>query len=110
LRDIDRIRSAAGTALLSNNGPLIHLILRELLADVTHHFDDLCFSHQVGALKPDPRAFLRTLERLGVVPELCVFVDDAEQNVEGALAVGLDAFCFVSAEGLASELQKLGLG
>jgi glucose-1-phosphatase len=106
---VDRVRSAAGTALLSNNGPLVHLSLRELLPNVAARFDDLCFSYQVGAVKPDPRAYLRTLERLGVPPEQSVFVDDAEQNVEGARGVGMDAFRFLSADGLASELERRGL-
>jgi 2-haloacid dehalogenase len=56
--------------------------------------------------KPEPRAFLATLERLNVTPEQCVFVDDAEQNVQGARAVGIDAVRFVSAQKLASSLQE----
>ncbi len=54
---IDRVRHAARTAMLSNNGPLVHAMVVELLPDVAARFDQLCFSYQVGALKPDPQAW-----------------------------------------------------
>jgi putative hydrolase of the HAD superfamily len=104
-----QVRARAGTALLTNNSPLVHLIIQNLLPDVAAHFDQLCFSYQVGALKPDPRAYVAALERLRISAGQCVLVDDAEQNVEGARAVGIDAFCFVSADALASEFDERGL-
>lgn len=106
---IDRTRNNATTALLTNNGPLVHAMLLHLLPDVTTHFDHVCFSYQAGAIKPDPRVYLRTLERVGVTRDKSVFVDDAQPNVDGALAVGIDAFRFTSAEDLANQLQARGL-
>lgn len=103
---VSRVRCRAITATLTNNGPLVHLMLGELFADVAACFDQLCFSYQVMATKPEPRAFLGTLERLGFTPEQCVFVDDAEQNVLSARAVGIDAIRFESARMLAAALQE----
>lgn len=105
---VDRVRPTAGTALLTNNGPLVHAVVRDLLPDVAARFDQLCFSYQAGATKPDARAFLSTLERLGLAPEQCVFVDDSERNVAGARAVGIDAFPFVSAPALDAALAARG--
>lgn len=105
---VDRVRRTAGTALLTNNGPLVHAVVRDLLPDVAARFDQLCFSYQAGATKPDARAFLGTLERLGLAPEECVFVDDSERNVAGARAVGIDAFPFVSAAALDAALAARG--
>ncbi len=65
----------------------IFVMVEELFPDVAAWFDALCFSYEVMSTKPEPRAFLATLERLNVTPEQCVFVDDAEQNVQGARAV-----------------------
>jgi len=84
----------------------IFVMVEELFPDVAAWFDALCFSYEVMSTKPEPRAFLATLERLNVTPEQCVFVDDAEQNVQGARAVGIDAVRFVSAQKLASSLQE----
>ena len=106
---VDRLRRASTTALLTNNGPLVELVVRERWPEVAARFDHLCFSYQVGALKPDPSVFQATRDRLGLRPEQCVFVDDTQAHVDGARAVGLDALLFVSADALASWLQARGL-
>jgi glucose-1-phosphatase len=106
---VDKVRPRVATALFSNNSPLVHLVIQTLLPDVAARFDQLCFSYQVGALKPDPGAYLAVLDRLGTSAGQCVFVDDAEQNVQGAKAVGMDAFRFVSANLLAREFHARGL-
>jgi FMN phosphatase YigB (HAD superfamily) len=49
------------------------------------------------------------LQRLGIAPDQCVFVDDVEQNVDGTRAVGIDAFRFESAAELARDLRDRGL-
>jgi HAD superfamily hydrolase (TIGR01509 family) len=105
LEMVSRVRSRAVTATLTNNGPLVRLMLREFFPEVAAVFDHLCFSYEVVSTKPEPRAFLGTLERLGALPEHSAFVDDAEQNVQGARAVGIDAIRFASAQSLASALQ-----
>jgi FMN phosphatase YigB (HAD superfamily) len=45
-------RSAAHLVTLTNNGPLVHLMLRQVLPQVSSVFDELRFSYQVGATKP----------------------------------------------------------
>jgi putative hydrolase of the HAD superfamily len=103
------VRSRAATGILTNNGPLVEVMLREHFPELVARFDQLCFSYQVQATKPDRRAYLGALERLGVAPARCVFVDDADQNVQGARAVGIDAVRFTSADALASALRERGL-
>lgn len=39
--------------------------------------------------KPDPQVFLLAAERLGIEPQACVVVEDAESGVEGGLAAGM---------------------
>jgi FMN phosphatase YigB (HAD superfamily) len=67
----------------------------EYFPDIASGIDRLCFSYEVRATKPDPRAFLATLKNLTVAPESCVFTDDAETNVRGARDVGIDPIQFV---------------
>ncbi|HKA83025.1 MAG TPA: HAD family phosphatase [Acidimicrobiales bacterium] len=43
----------------------------------------------IGVSKPDPDAYLVAAEALGLPTEKIVFLDDAEENVEGARAVGM---------------------
>ncbi len=44
---------------------------------------------QVEHTKPDPEVFLLAAKRLGVAPERCVVVEDAEKGVEAALSAGM---------------------
>lgn len=41
--------------------------------------------------KPDPAAYQKALDALGLQPEECLLVDDEPANVQGALAVGMRA-------------------
>jgi epoxide hydrolase-like predicted phosphatase len=54
-------------------------------------FDVVVDSCDVGLRKPDPAIFRLTCERLGVAPEVAVFLDDTRRHVEAARAVGLHA-------------------
>lgn len=53
--------------------------------------DVAVFSAAEGVAKPDPRIYLRTLERLGLAADKCLYVDDSAGALEGAAAVGLRA-------------------
>jgi epoxide hydrolase-like predicted phosphatase len=56
-------------------------------------FEDLCdtivYSHEAGVAKPDPAIYLEACRRLDVAPGDAVFVDDVEEAVDGARAVGM---------------------
>jgi HAD superfamily hydrolase (TIGR01549 family) len=72
-------------------------------------FEDLCdtivYSHEVGCSKPDPRIYEIACERLDVRADRTVFLDDVQANVDGALAVGIDAIRFVDTGQAIRELQ-----
>ncbi|CAN5257050.1 hypothetical protein BH09ACT5_BH09ACT5_21660 [soil metagenome] len=59
-------------------------------------FDDLIYSHEVGAQKPDLEIYRLAEKRLGVAPAEIVFLDDRQIAVEGALAAGWHAVLHVS--------------
>ncbi|HEY5135960.1 MAG TPA: HAD-IA family hydrolase [Candidatus Nanopelagicales bacterium] len=95
-RDIVALAKRAGltVAVLTNDMRAFHgdewvermSILREI---------DLVVDGSVEhVLKPDPRIYRLAVERLGVDAEDCLFVDDQQGNVEGALAVGMSARWF----------------
>ena len=54
-------------------------------------FDVIIDAGLLGVLKPDPRAFGRAADELGLPPGQIVFLDDMPWNVEGARQVGLRA-------------------
>jgi putative hydrolase of the HAD superfamily len=71
-------------------------------------FDHLLFSARIGAVKPDPAAFAAALDAMSLEPAEVQFIDDRQDNVEGALACGLRGILFESAEQLTEALTLHG--
>ncbi|MFB7866276.1 HAD family hydrolase [Streptomyces sp. NPDC056069] len=53
-------------------------------------------AEDVGRGKPAPDLFLHAAERMGVVPERCVVVEDSRLGVQAAVAAGMDAYGFTA--------------
>ena len=54
-------------------------------------FKKLFFSHEMKLLKPAPEMYLRAIEESGYKAAECLFIDDSRRNVDGAIAVGMNA-------------------
>ncbi len=76
---------------------------------VLEHFEDRFFSHEIGHLKPDTRAFDHALGEMSVVPEEVLFFDDNLANVESARAMGMQAHQVNSPDGVLHALYEQGL-
>jgi putative hydrolase of the HAD superfamily len=93
------------TALLSNSNPGAREAERCWgFEEVT---DEIVYSHEVGLLKPDPRIYALTGERLGVRPHEIVFLDDVEGHVAAARAAGWHAVVHKSTRESLRELERL---
>ena len=57
--------------------------------------------------KPDPQAYLGAARALGRSPSSLLFVDDREENCQGARAVGMPAIRFEDAPSLTTALDDL---
>jgi 2-haloacid dehalogenase len=73
------------------------------------HFRDIVVSGDEKMLKPDAAIFRLCLQRNGLEPEACVFIDDVPHNVAGAAAVGIDGILFETPEKLSADLAARGL-
>lgn len=58
-------------------------------------FDPICYSHEIGVNKPDPRAFRTVLDRMGATAGSVIFVDNRVDNTEAAAALGLRSILHV---------------
>jgi len=72
-------------------------------------FDFVVISGEVGMRKPDLDIYQYCLQGLGASAATTVLVDDAEQNVHGALRAGMQAIRHVGEPSTRSELGVLGL-
>ena len=69
--------------------------------------DVIVYSHESGTGKPDPAIYRLVCERLRVEPQDAVFVDDHEEALAGARAVGMRAVLFRDNAQVLSELESL---
>ncbi len=67
-------------------------------------------SHELGVLKPARAFFDGALAKFGLRAEACVFIDDLEENVEGARAAGLTAMQYRTPDELKADLAAVGVG
>ena len=58
------------------------------------NWDAIVVSGEIGMRKPDPRIFEYAAEEIGVAPKDCFFIDDLEENVLGAQAIGMGGYHF----------------
>lgn len=103
---------AAGTAVgvLTNNGPLVYEYRNTLAPDLARLVGDrFLVSSSFATMKPDPRVYLRALDRLGFSPQESFFTDDMPENIEGARAAGLRGAVFTTPAALEQELVAYGL-
>jgi len=98
---------ARGLAMhaLSNYSVWYRLIEDELL--LSRYLAWSFVSCEMGVRKPDRRAFEIALDRLGVAPERCVFVDDRTGNLEAAARLGIRPVHATGADAVRAALVAL---
>ena len=103
---IPGLRSTYKVGLLSNvgRGWIEDFFNKHQLHDL---FDEVVLSSEEGITKPNPMVFERTAQRLGLLPEECVMIDDHQENCIGAEAVGMKSILFSTNEALKTELEGL---
>jgi putative hydrolase of the HAD superfamily len=73
-------------------------------------FDGKVISADEKVMKPDTAYYRIALERFGLRPEECFFVDDSPPNVEGAMCCGIDGAVFHGdAKKLRRQLRAAGV-
>lgn len=106
---IERLKQAGLKVYLLSNYP------REIF---TLHTECGCFpfleqvdgkvvSGFVKMVKPNADIYEHLLDEYGLCAEKCVFIDDREENVEAARALGMKGIVFASYEQACEALEKL---
>lgn len=103
-----RLGGSCRLALLSNTDPL-HVECLERCFAFGRHFPVRIYSCSIGASKPSPVIYSAALERLGVSACEALYVDDVQEFVDAARAMGLDAIRFETPDRLEEELQRRDL-
>jgi putative hydrolase of the HAD superfamily len=72
------------------------------------NFDFKTFSAEVRLIKPAPGIYQHTLDGLAISAPEALFIDDRENNIQAARALGMHAIQFQSIGQLKHDLEALG--
>ena len=76
--------------VISDTSPSLEYTLQQL--NIAGYFTSFTASSLVGAGKPDPAIYEAALKAQNVTAEESLYVDDTEEEAEGARALGFTSF------------------
>ena len=88
---------------------MIRYVVSRVLWMIPTLFDVCVLSHEVQAVKPEPKIYQAAADAAGVPPEEIFFTDDTAGHVEGARSFGFDAEVYSSTPQLVAALAARGV-
>tara|TARA_R110002096_G_scaffold228601_4_gene418096 strand:+ start:203 stop:799 length:597 start_codon:yes stop_codon:yes gene_type:complete len=89
IADFIKAQKSAGARLyLLSNTNGIHVPFFESTYPVFDLFDGKAYSHEIGAMKPDPEIYRAAIASLNLIPENTIYVDDLAANCEAGRKAG----------------------
>jgi len=70
-------------------------------------FDVVVISGEIGMRKPEPGIYQHLIDKLGLEPAECVFVDDIKGNIDAAVEAGIVGVHHVTPQQTIDELEAL---
>jgi HAD superfamily hydrolase (TIGR01509 family) len=98
LKLLEQVHSQYRTFLLSNTNQVHIEVYNQILLntfgvkDLSHFFEKEYYSHVIHMRKPNAEVYEYILEQNGLDKQETLFIDDTEQHIKGAVAVGLNAY------------------
>jgi len=74
--------------------------------DLEQLFDAVIISGDLKVSKPDPAIFELACKRLGVAPSEAVMVDDAPENVNSAITIGMQGIVYENFAQFTADIQQ----
>lgn len=108
LEIMKRLRGKYRLVLVSNVDVVRFGFIRKKFPELMV-FDDYVLSYELGVMKPDPAIYRVALEKARALPAESVFIDDMEENIEGAEALGIRSVLYGPETDLEKEIRSLGL-
>ena len=81
-----------------NNGTALTLSQFDQKLNFNKYFDLFISSAKEGKKKPDNEIFLTAAKQLNIAPQKCLFMDDSQENIEGAKRAGMQTILWSNEE------------
>lgn len=95
-----------GVYYLSNFSRKVEVECADSLAFIPL-MDGGILSYQEKLVKPDPAIYHALLERYGLQPEECIFLDDTAVNIEAANQLGIHGIVFTTKEQALIDMEQI---
>ena len=112
LETIAKLRARGTRVCLASNQQAHRAHIMAIHLNYASLFDELFFSFELGVAKPSSTFFEAILNQLRADAENTLFIDDHEQNVAAAVAIGIHAQMYHvdhGADAFTSLLERYGL-
>lgn len=94
-------------AILSNATTELRKKLQDL--GIHEYIDEIVISGEIGFQKPHKEAFDIVFQKLGVLPQEVIFIDDAPKSLEKANEIGYTPILFRGNDKLKEDLMGFGI-
>jgi len=108
LQILKKMKENYRVILLSNTDVMRYGFIKKNFPEMLI-FDAYVLSYEEGYMKPDPRIYKAALKKAEAQADECLFIDDKEDNIDAATALGINTIHFTEGADLAAELRKLEL-
>ena len=96
------------TGILSNIGDQMEMGIRKRFGWIVG-FHHCTWSHRLNMAKPEIEIYRHAAEALATLPERILFIDDREENIDGARKAGMLALHYTNHEAFTESIRTLGL-
>ncbi len=94
--------------LVSNTDPVRYAYIERRFPELLI-FDAYVLSFRLGVMKPDPAIYREALARVGALPDGALFIDDLQENIDGAARLGIRGLLFRPDADFESDLRMAGV-
>jgi glucose-1-phosphatase len=105
---VKNVKSKFRVAVLSNTSDE-HWKKSLVIAPLLQLFPEKFTSFQIGEMKPKPIVYEKVISSLGVPANEILFIDDVQENIDGAIACGMRGIHFTTVTDLKKALSTMGL-
>ena len=104
---IEELRESGRRVLYLSNYSMKVANDNEDAMDFLSHMDGGLLSCDYKVIKPDPAFYMILIEKYGLEPSKCVFLDDLEDNLAAARSLGIHTILVKDHEQAAADLKAL---
>jgi glucose-1-phosphatase len=103
-----KLKTKYKLVLVSNTDPVRYAYIERQFPELLI-FDAYVLSFRIGVMKPDPAIYREALARVGARPQSALFIDDLQENIDGAERLGIRGLLFRPGMDFETDLRMAGV-